>query len=215
MRKNFITGLVVLLPLLITYTIIAFLLKTIIGPFERVIQELISHISFFSTEIIQQRHIAYFLSSFCIIIGVLACIALVGLVGRWMIFRWILHYSDTVIRKIPIVRKIYGVCKDVTEATFSQTTASPKQAVLVPYPSENERSLGLITGEFENSTHPGKGEIFVSVLIPCTPNPTVGYLCTFPKDSVTFLDISADDTLKYLISCGSALPEKVKRSSIL
>src|SRR5690349_12337866 len=76
MRKNFITGLAVLLPLLITYTIIAFLLKTIIGPFEKVIQGLISHLSFLSTEIAQQRQIAYFLSSLCIILGVLASIAL-------------------------------------------------------------------------------------------------------------------------------------------
>ncbi|MBS0654634.1 MAG: DUF502 domain-containing protein [Verrucomicrobia bacterium] len=205
MRKNFATGLIVLLPLLITYTIIAFFLKAITSPFEKIIQALISHIPFL-TGLVQER-IAYFLSSLCIILGVLAAIILVGMVARLVIFRWLHSSSDALLRKIPVVGKIYKVCKDVTEAFLSERAEAPKQAVLVPYPTEDQLTIGFVTGEFENTTHPGQGETLVSVLIPCTPNPTVGFLCTFPKKSVTLLNLSIDDTLKYLISCGSSIPE--------
>lgn len=205
MRKNIITGFLVLLPLLITYTIIAFLFKIITNPFENLIYALINRVNQFTDQpwIFTQEKVIYFISSLCVIVALVAFIIFVGIVGRWVIFQSLIYFSDAMILKIPIISKVYAVCKEITETIFSQKSASFKQAALVPYPSKNERTIGLVTGEFTDIN----GELFVSAVIPGAPNPTVGFLCTFPKKSVVFLDLKVDDALKYIMSCGSSIPE--------
>lgn len=203
MRKNIAAGFIVLLPLLITYTIIAFVVKVITGPLEKLMTLLVGLLDN-GTWIFSQQKIIYFLSSICIVTVLVAFIIFVGMIGRWVIIESLLYFSDECISKIPIINKIYRICKDITGAFFSQKSSPLKEAVLVPYPSMDQLSMGFVTAEFIHSS----GEPFVSVLVPGIPNPTVGFLCSFPKKSVTFLDMTVDDALKYLMSCGSSLPKK-------
>lgn len=205
MKKNIAAGFIVLLPLLITYTIVSFLFRIITGPLEHIVQALVKHIGLFSngTWIFTQEKTIHFLSSLLIVTALFLFFVIVGSIGRWVFFESILYLSDKYIRKIPVINKIYGLCKAIIESLFSEKASPFKQVVIVPYPSTNQVSIGLVTAEF---THVS-GEVFVSALVPGVPNPTVGFLCSFPKKSVTFIDLSVDDAIKYLMSCGASVPK--------
>lgn len=211
MKKTFLTGLVILLPLTITFVIIRFFLRIVTGPFEKLTYAFLSQIPLFSNG--NNAYLMHAISSILILIIGIFSLALFGYIARFFAFRSLLHFSDRVLRKIPGVNHIYRACKDFTDVLFSPKSGSFTQVVLFPFPSKETVGIGLITSEFESNIEDTK-KMYASILIPGTPNPMTGFLLILPKEVLTPLDIPVDEAVKYMMSCGAYLPEALIEKQI-
>ena len=114
-----------------------------------------------------------------------------------------LNLGEAVFTKIPFVKSIYSSVKDMTDAFSSQNKRAFKEAVLVDFPFRGVRAIGFITNRMTGEDR----EALCSVFIPTTPNPTSGYLIMVPEKELSFLHMSVDEALKYIISLGTTRVE--------
>jgi len=202
MKKSFFAGLITLLPILITYIILALAIRLITGPYEYVGGVLLKKVPFLDQGfwIFTHEEIIQILSKLLIILLLIGLIFLIGFFASKISFHPIGHYIDKVLMKTPVVRSIYGPSKELVNVFFTpQEAQANRQAVLVPYPSAAELTVGIVTAEFTAKLK-NKKKDYVSVFVPSTPNATGGYLCTFEKSHVTPLYLPADVALKSVMS---------------
>ena len=114
-----------------------------------------------------------------------------------------------VLHRIPVVNSIYSSVKQISDTLFSSSGNAFRKAVLVQWPRTDVWTIGFVTGT------PGgdvttylRGEEFVSVYVPTTPNPTGGYFVIARRTDVIELEMSVDQALKYIISMGVVPPQK-------
>lgn len=197
LKRIFITGLILLLPFILTLILVAFVFNLLTGPFVGAVSSLFSHY-----EVFQNERVIIFISRVIILILLFILTLFVGFVGRYVFFNSLLKFWEEVLYKIPLVRSIYKTCKDVMGTVMATETRSFKQVVLVPFPSPLSQVVGLVTQENLPSS---VGEDMVAVFVPTTPNPTSGFLMLYKKSEVIQLDMPVEEAFKYIISCGVVL----------
>ncbi len=211
MRKCFLVGLITLLPVILTYVILAFGIGIVTSPFERLVNFTLDKFPLFEDGfgIFTHRQVVGFLSKILILCLLVLFITLIGFLAARVFFHTWGYYFDRLMRKIPIVRRIYGPSKELVDALFRHEQDAPRKAVMVPYPTYKNKAVGILTGEF-NLKLKDKNEAFCSVFVPATPNATSGFLCSFRKEDVIPLDLTADEALKYVMSFASTNPIAIK-----
>ena len=189
LKKKFLTGLFVLIPILVTiyiiYLVISFV-DTIIAPVLRNVTLYVTGKAMYvpGTGLILFMAVAY-------VTGVLAS----NYIGKKL-----LSSGERVLRKIPFVKGIYNSVKDMTDAFSSEKKRSFKEVVLAEFPFRGRYTVGFIT----NRTRMMSENEMCTVFLPTTPNPTSGYLIMIPEDELVFLKMPVDDALKYIISLGTS-----------
>lgn len=207
-KTNFITGLVILLPLVLTVAILGFLINFLTEPFMGFVAKILSHFSFANHKILfftQEEFITY-LSKFLIIIALLAITFGLGLLTRLFFTNSLLSLGDAILHKIPVVKTVYKTTQDIIKTLFVSNKDSFKQVVMVPFPKDGMYMLGLIVRESPKICSKAIGEELISVLIPTTPNPTTGFLIMAKRKELTPVDIKPEDAIKYIVSCGVIIP---------
>lgn len=200
MKKYFITGLIILLPLTLTILIILFLFNILTAPFAGVVQQLLDHFQFFQDNFLFSSYQLQLVVSQLIVLVVLFFgTVLLGVFARRVFFRYILKMSDYFFRRIPLVRSIYKTCQDMIKTIFTSNTQSFKKVVLAPFPSNECTALAFVTRDpfLEKAD-----EELVSVFVPTTPNPTSGFLLLYKREQLIYLDMSVEEAFKCIISCG-------------
>ncbi len=81
---------------------------------------------------------------------------------------------------------------------------------MAPFPTEDVYSLALVSRESPKSCQEAKNSELISVFVPTTPNPTTGFLLMYKKEDLVFIDMSTEDAIKYIVSCGVIVPEEGK-----
>ncbi|WP_201456748.1 DUF502 domain-containing protein [Chlamydia sp. 17-3921] len=199
MRKHFITGLVILLPLAITIAIVGMIVNFLTQPFVGFASSFFENISFYS----KHRALLKFVLQIILLFGIFFATVLLGFLTRLMIFKSVLSIYDKILHRIPIIKTVYKATQQVMTTIFGSHSGSFKQVVMVPFPNDYTHCIGLVAGEAplvcnkENQDDP-----LITVFIPTTPNPTSGFLTLFKKSNITFLDMKIEDAFKYIISCG-------------
>jgi uncharacterized membrane protein len=122
-------------------------------------------------------------------------------------------FGEQMLRRIPVVRTIYGSVKQVTESMFSSGN-SFRKVVLVPYPHPGSWTLAFQTGVGAEEVRAKTGRNIANVFVPTTPNPTSGFFLMVPHEDLIELDMSVDDGLKMLLSVGVVVPEHKKETLI-
>ena len=130
-----------------------------------------------------------------------------GYVGKFFVWLW-----EKIIRKMPVVSSFYSLMKQIFETFLSQKSRSFSQVVLVQYPRQGLWTIAFVSrdqtgGEIAQKT----GQDFVSVYVPTTPNPTSGFLIFVPQKDIIKLDMSVEDGIKYVLSCGIVTPEELDK----
>jgi uncharacterized membrane protein len=181
-KRYFITGLLVLLPVWATY----YVLTALLGVIDGLLGDLPAH--FLGRRIPGLG-----------IITVVLFVMLVGMLSANYIGRRIVTKSDELLQRVPLVRGVYFTVKQIME------TFSLKQQFhgvgLVEYPRKGCYSVGFMTGETQGSSIGLSGK-FVTVFVPTTPNPTAGFLLLLPEAEVAKLDMSVEQGMKFIISLG-------------
>jgi len=120
-------------------------------------------------------------------------------------------FGEQMLRRIPVVRTIYGSVKQVTESMFSSGN-SFRKVVLVQYPHPGSWTLAFQTGVGAEEVRAKTGRNIANVFVPTTPNPTSGFFLMVPHEDLIELDMSVDDGLKMLLSVGVVVPEHKKET---
>jgi uncharacterized membrane protein len=120
--------------------------------------------------------------------------------------RKLLSLGHAILSRIPIVRSIYGGVKQISDTLFSPEGKAFRRAVLVRYPHGRAWTVALVTGTPEHEVAGILGDDQVSVFVPTTPNITAGFFLIVPRAETHPLEMSVDDALKYIISMGVAEP---------
>ena len=120
--------------------------------------------------------------------------------------RKLLKLGDSAVSRIPIVRSIYGGVKQISDTLFSPEGKAFRRAVLVRYPHQGAWTVALVTGTPEHEVAGILGRDMVSVFVPTTPNITAGFFLIVPRSDTIELDMTVDAALKYIISMGVAEP---------
>jgi len=120
--------------------------------------------------------------------------------------RQLLAFGDSMLSHIPIVRSIYGGVKQISDTLFSPEGKAFRHAVLVRYPHPGTWTVALVTGSPQHELARILGPDQISVFVPTTPNITAGFFLVVPRADTIPLEMSVDDALKYIISMGVAEP---------
>ncbi len=190
LQKIFLAGILTILPVFITFYLIHFLFTTLDGL-----------VGGFLEAILNRRLPGVG------VISSLLLILLVGLLTTNLLGKKIIGWSEAIITKIPLIKKIYTSIKHIIDAFSSQGKDAFKTVVLLEYPRQGIYVLGFVTGKARGEIQQKTTENLVNVFIPTTPNPTSGMLVFLPEESLIPLDLSVEDGLKMLISGGIATPD--------
>lgn len=204
LKKYFIPGLVILLPLALTVSIILFIFNLLTEPFVGIFQGVLDRFGLVERGFLflSAYELQVIISKILILVFLFFFTVFLGWLGRWVLFHYLFRWYDFLMQKIPVVRSVYKTSQDVINTIFSSQSQSFNQVVLVPYPNKDTLCLGLVARTLESPKEAIQEEL-VAVFIPTTPNPTSGILALFPKSDVTFLDMNVEDGVKFVVSCGT------------
>ncbi|MFZ6638943.1 DUF502 domain-containing protein [Undibacterium sp. TC4M20W] len=195
MRKYFITGLLILVPLAITLWVLHAIIST-----------MDQSLLLLPVEWRPEKLVGFKVLGIGTILTLLI-VFVTGLLAQNFIGNYVIKAWESLLQRIPIVSSIYSSVKQVSDTLFSSSGNAFRKAVLIEYPRRDCWTIGFLTGV------PGgdvvnhlKGD-FVSVYVPTTPNPTSGFFLMLPKDQAIELDMSVDAALKYIVSMGVVAPE--------
>jgi uncharacterized membrane protein len=192
-RRTLIAGLLILLPLFITYVLIAFLFNIFTGVGAPLVTGLL--------RLFGAADLAYPLVLVVNLLLSLAVIFLLGLVGTNILGRRLLTAFEGLLLRLPLVKTIYSSAKQVIE-TFQGPGRSFQRVVLLQYPRQGLWSLGLVATERADNLNLVPGNKVLTVFVPTTPNPTSGYLVIISPEDVIDLDFSIEDAFKFIVSGG-------------
>jgi len=195
MRKYFITGLLILVPLAIT----AWVLNLVISTMDQ------------SLLFVPERWQPHTLIGFDIPgLGTLLTVVIVfltGLLTNNLVGNYVLRVWEKLLKRIPLVNSLYSSVKQVSDTLLSSSGNAFRKAVMIPYPHQNSYTIAFLTGTPGGDVKNHLVGDYVSVYVPTTPNPTSGFFLMMARKDVVELDMTVDAALKYIVSMGVVAPE--------
>ncbi len=194
-RTTFLRGIVVIIPLGLTYWFFSGLLNAVDGILSPILENLLG------------RNIPGlgFISMMVIIL-------IIGLLSRNLVGKILFTWFENLLKQIPFVRSVYGAIKDLVGAfTIGGKGKTFREVVLVEYPRSGLFTLAFVTNEMPYVALNGEQTDFVNVYIPNPPNPTSGVLILVPKSQAKKVNLTIEQGLKLVLSGGIVTPEQLKQ----
>lgn len=206
MKKHLITGLVILMPLALTLMVILFFVDFFTTPFIPIVSSLLKGIE--STLNFQiPQSLTFFVARIFALFLLSIFILVLGALTRWFFMKSLLDLGDKLISKIPFLKTIYNVSKDIFSALFSTDGKKVFQhAIIAPFPFNPSYSLGFRAGEVTEEIQKKVGEPLVSIFLPTAPHPISGFLFFVPEKDAPKVDMTTEEAVKFLVSCGMIFP---------
>ena len=201
LRRNFLSGLVIIAPIGLTI----YILWAAIGLIDSWVLPLIPE---------RYRPSEYFpvdVRGIGLLIFIVFTL-FVGYTMRGIVGRTILGWAERIVARTPIVRSVYNSIKQISETVVNQSASSFEKACLLEYPRKGIWAVGFLSrpsmGEVQ-SKHKGEDQL-IGVFVPTTPNPTSGFLLFIPETDLIILDMSIEDAIRLVISAGLVYPPSKK-----
>jgi uncharacterized membrane protein len=206
--QYFLTGLIVAGPLAITLSIVTWIINKI----DTIVRSLIPQA--YSPE----AYLPFQIPGYGIIVT-LVVLTVLGFLTATLIGRAFVSLWERIVERMPIVRSIYKIVKQMFETAFSKSGTSFRQVVLVPFPTPEIWSIAFVSSEppksFSAFMPNGEEEDYVSVFMPCTPNPTTGFFFYVPRRSMIPVPISIEEAAKLIMSAGLVQPAEISKAESL
>lgn len=144
------------------------------------------------------------------LIVALVLITLIGFLAANIVGRAIVAFGERLLGRMPLVRGIYGSLKQIFQTVLSNKGDMFRQVGMVEYPRKDVWSLVFVAGQKE--TEIGQkldkpGDPLIGVFMPCTPNPTTGFLMYVRKSEIVMLDMTIEEGARLIVSAGLVAPE--------
>ena len=201
LRNVFITGLLITLPIALTWFILQFLLKNFdaLSPvFTRMLIQL-------GAPIPEGFRIPF--------LGLMVTLLIVLAVG-WLTTNFfgkkLFELGELMIEKIPFVRRIYKSSKQVVSSIAEADTSTFRKVVLIEFPRRGLLAIGFVTGESRGEVQRITRDNMLNVFVPTMPNPTSGFLIFSPPEELTEVSMTIEEGIKYVVSGGIVTPAEFK-----
>jgi len=192
LRSNFLTGLVIVLPVALTIWMVW------------------AFVGFVDNSVLPLVPEAYKPSSQLRGYGVIIFLAFTTIVGsltKGIFGKQLLKYIEGLVDRMPVVRTIYNGVKQIVETVLSQSNSSFERACMVEYPRRGIWAIAFVSTATRGEVLAKSGEdAMMSVFLPTTPNPTSGFLLFVPQKDVIILDMDVESAAKLVISAGLVMP---------
>ena len=195
LRTYFLTGLLVVVPIGLTM----FILKFVIGKLDEMLRIV-------PPAFHPQTYIPFPVPGLSLVITFVT-ILIIGMITRNILGRKLVQLGEMIVDKIPLVRSIYLLSKQLMETIFNQDKDSFKQVIMIEYPRKGLYSIGFVTGIGRGEIQKNTSSKVLNVFIPTSPNPTSGYLIMVPEEDIVPLEMSVDTAFKLILSGGVVTSE--------
>ncbi len=193
-KRYFITGLLIWVPLVITVWVLSLIVNTL----DQSLRLL--------PETIHPKNLIGFALPGVGALLTLAMILFTGLLATNFIGEKLVGWWNALLSRIPVVNSVYKAVKQVSDTLFAPNGNAFRKALLVQYPRQGAWTIAFLTGRPGGDIRNHLQGDYVSVYVPTTPNPTSGFFLMMPKSEVVELDMTVDEALKYIISMGVVAP---------
>ncbi len=144
------------------------------------------------------------------VIVVLIVVTFIGFLVTNFFGRYMVRFGERMVARVPVVRTIYGVIKQIFDAVLAQSEGAFRDVVLIEYPRKGIWVIGFITSNTEGEVQRVTPDDMVNVFLPTTPNPTSGFLLFVPRKDCIVLDMTVEEGVKLVISGGIVSPPDKK-----
>ncbi len=202
MKKYFVTGLLIWIPLVITLMVLAWIVNTL------------DQILLIAPAAVRPDALLGFHLPGIGVLVTLLLILLTGLAAANFVGQRLVGFWESLLSRIPVVKSIYYSVKQVSDTLLSSNGQAFRKALLIQYPHQGIWTIAFQTGKPGGDAARHLGDDFVSVYVPTTPNPTSGFFLMLPRKDAIELDMSVDEALKYIISMGVVAPPSPPGSAL-
>ena len=193
LQRYFLTGLVVLIPIVLTvylvWSVISFIDKVVIP----IIPPKYNPLDLFEIYIPGLGVFLFLITT-----------TLIGSIASGFLGRQAISLGEKILSRTPIVSTIYNSIKQIIQAVFKPNGTSFKQPCLVEYPRKGVWAVGFATKENKGEMAEKTNKKLINVFVPTTPNPTSGFLLMFPIDEVIYLNMTFEEASKFIVSAGTS-----------
>ena len=198
LKRIFLTGLAVLIPVGLTIYILFFVIDMMDSLLRVIPVE-------FQPDTLFNHHIPG--------LGVIITVILIfvcGLLTTSYFGNRLVTFGERIVGKIPFVRSLYQAIKRIAEALFMDRAQGFKRVVVVEYPRRGVFSIGFITGTPNGEIQKSLGQKgrCVGVYIPCALTPTTGVFVMVPQDELIDVSMSVEEAFTLIISAGIVTPHE-------
>jgi uncharacterized membrane protein len=199
LRNAFLSGLLLLAPLAVTWVVFNWLVDKVGGSFKPIF--------FFAVPSQLRDHpsleMVWDVSATAIVI---LLITFLGLVSRYVFTAYFGRFAERIINNIPGIGTLYRTVKQIVDTFSAQKRNVFEKVVMVEYPAPGSFVVGFLTNRATGEVQARTADETWTIFIPTTPNPTSGFLIFYPRSRVTELDMSVGEAMKLIISGGTVVP---------
>ncbi len=199
LRTAFLSGLVLLAPLAVTWLVFSWLIDRVGGAFRPIF-------FFYLPEQLAGYPGMGLVLDVITTALVLALITLLGYGSRYVISHYFGQMTERLIENIPGVSTVYRTVKQIVDTFSAQKRNVFEKVVLIQFPRTGSYAIGFLTNRAQGEVQARTAEEVWTVFVPTTPNPTSGFLVLVPRQDITVLDMTVGDAMKLVISGGAVTP---------
>jgi len=193
-RHQFVAGVLVVVPLILTYVVLRFLFESIDG----ILYPLI------------HKTLGYDIPGLGIAVTILLII-LAGFFTRSIIGRTLYRFGEKILVRTPVIRIVYLAAKQLIEAVTVPQIKSFKEVVMCEYMRKGLYAIGFATARVKFMDGPNGPKKLVGVFVPSTPTPISGVFVFMAEEDIIPLNISVEEAMKMLVSGGIVTPTELYR----
>ncbi len=200
-RRKLITGLLVVLPIFVTFFVIRFLFTMIGGILSPVVIKAVGFFGFSPNSKIDE----FVITSVAFVLTFVALYS-IGVIATNFLGKFIISFYESILHNVPIIKNVYTSSKKLIEIISLPSTQSFKRVVIVEYPRVGMKAFAFVTGGIKTED----GTELASIFIPTTPNPTSGFLIYLPEQDIEETDLSIEEGMKLIVSGGILVPNRME-----
>ena len=204
LRRTFVTGLLTLLPLWLTWVVVKFVFVLLSDASRPLVGPMLRNLAVTNPQAFAWLQQPWVQTG----IGLLATIGVIllsGVMARRVFGQRVLRWFETLVARIPLANTIYGSARKLLDI-LQTSPDSTRRVVLIDFPHTEMKSVGFVTRVVRER---GSGRELAAVYVPTTPNPTSGYLEIVPVEKITPTDWTVDEAMGFIISGGAVSPDEI------
>jgi uncharacterized membrane protein len=198
LRGYFLTGLIIVGPVAITIYVVWWFINLVDGWVKPLIPQ----------SYLPETYLPFSVPGVGLIVGIFM-LMVVGALTANLFGRTLVAYGEMMLDRMPVVRGVYRLLKQIFTTVFSKSGTSFKRVGLIEFPRRGLFAIVFVSGDppAEVKEKVGNGEKLMTVFMPNAPNPTTGFVLFMPAKDVTLLDMTIEDGAKLVVSAGLVAPQ--------
>jgi uncharacterized membrane protein len=204
LQRLFLTGLLTLLPLWLTWIVVKFVFVMLSDTSRPLVQPVLENLAASYPHMLSWL-VDPWVQTVLGLLATLLVILLSGVMARRVIGQRLLRWFESMIKRIPFANTIYGSARQLLDILQTKPDGV-QRVVLIDFPHTEMKSIGFVTRVLKEQ---GTGRELAAVYVPTTPNPTSGYLEIVPVEKITPTDWTVDQAMAFIISGGAVSPESI------